>query len=75
VPHLPHSTWREAYQEALLEKADTDQLTRVKQAEAAIYSRLQEIAGNPDHHEERQSLNKATSVLRNLQTTRLNFPE
>jgi len=74
VPDLPQVTWQEAYQEALLEKSDTDQLTRVNQAEAAIYSRLQEIAGNPDHREERQSLNRATSVLRNLQTTRLNFP-
>lgn len=75
MTHVPYPAWQNAFQEAQLEADESDLLTRVKHAETAIYIRLQAIASSSDHHEERQAISDAMSVLRNLQTKRLKFPE
>jgi hypothetical protein len=58
--------WQKDYLEALLE-LDPKQLSRrIAAAESAIATRLQSIAGNTNHHAERQAIEDALSSLRVL---------
>jgi hypothetical protein len=58
--------WQTQYEAALLE-TDSDKLPKfVVAAEAAIFSRLQALAGKADHGEERQAMSDALHALRYL---------
>jgi hypothetical protein len=68
------SSWKESYLAALKE-SDVEKLTQlVHAAEAAIFLRLQELAGSADHHEERSEINVACAALLSIQIDKLGFP-
>ena len=67
--------WQDAYRAARVETDESQLLARVKDAETAIFRRLQAIAESTDHHEERLEMDNAISNLRTWQTTKLKFPE
>lgn len=72
---LQNPGWQSAVQGALLE-LDKDKLrTRVAEAEAAVFNRLQAISRNPDHHSERQAIEDALITLRVLKREVLGFPD
>ena len=62
------------YYEAVIPKLDPEKLKfRLEAAENAIFLRVQEVAGNSDHHEERNAMNDALAAIRVLQVEKLNF--
>lgn len=70
---LNHRGWKSAYDDALRE-TDTFQLFKlVEIAEAAILTRLDALAGGPDHRVERQALEDALHTLKRLKIDRLKF--
>lgn len=63
--------WQEPYQAALVE-LDAEKLKeKIVAAEAAIFTRFQELADDSDHSDERTNLEEARKALRILQTQRL----
>jgi hypothetical protein len=67
-------TWQDPYQKAISEE-DKERLGQlVRQAEAAIYERFQELQGSSNHHEERRLMKDATEQLLSLKVNRLGWP-
>jgi hypothetical protein len=65
-PTLRFPEWQTQYEAALLE-TDSDKLPKfVAAAEQAILGRLQALAGNTDHGEERMAMTDALHALRFL---------
>jgi hypothetical protein len=58
--------WREPYQQALLELDQKKLSERIAAVETAISNRLRAIAGDSNHHAERQAIDDALSSLRVL---------
>jgi hypothetical protein len=75
VPELKFPQWEGAWQEALLELDPTKLHDKIVVAEAAIFTRLQELSNNSDHHEERTALRDAISRMRTLKMEILKFPD
>ena len=70
-----YSSWREAYQEALLE-ADPERLQeKVQAAENAIFLRMQELAGRPNPSLENAAIQEAIKTIRSIQIKSLNYPK
>lgn len=68
---IRYAEWREPYQQALLE-LDQDKLSeRIAATETAISNRLRAIAGDSNHHAERQAIEDALSSLRVLKRNNL----
>ena len=68
---IRYEEWREPYQQALLE-IDQDKLSeRIAATETAISNRLRAIAGDSNHHAERQAIEDALSSLRVLKRNSL----
>lgn len=66
--------WKQAYQETL-ENQDTEKLTsRILNAEAAIFERLQQLAGSSDHREERKEMEAAAADLLAIKVHKLGWP-
>lgn len=60
--------WQKPYRDAMLEFGEEKLPEKLKIAKAAIYQRLEALAGDSNHHEERQAINDALNglnVLRN----------
>ena len=66
--------WQEPYQAALLETDPKRLKDKIAAAEAAIFTRFQELAHESDHSLERTSLEDALNAIRVLQTERLDYP-
>jgi hypothetical protein len=63
---LKYPSWQTPFREAILE-ADPEELAKkVQELEAAISKRLQVIASDADHEDERRAIADATSILRVL---------
>ena len=60
--------WQQPYLAALMEADRKKILDRVAYAENAIFNRLQSLAGNADHHAERQAIEDALNALRVLKS-------
>jgi hypothetical protein len=77
IPHLSHPFphWQNEYQAAMLEVDHTKLPERVAAAEAAIYTRLQQISQNSPHGLERQAIEDALAALRVLKRESLGFPD
>jgi hypothetical protein len=75
VPELKFPQWEGAWQEALLELDPNKLHDKIVVAEAAIFTRLQELSDDSDHHEERTVLGGAISRMRTLKMEILNFPD
>jgi hypothetical protein len=65
--------WHEPYQAALLEFDPEKLKEKIAAAEAAIFQRFQELAGETDHSEERTSLQDALNAIRALQIQKLGY--
>jgi hypothetical protein len=71
---LKYPEWQAVYNAALLATDEHELFIKVTHAETAIVRRLQALAGNSDHHEERLAISDATATLRKLQVQKLKFP-
>jgi len=69
----PH--WQNEYQAAVLELDRTKLSERVAAAEAAIYTRLQQISQNSPHDPERQAIEDALAGLLVLKRDVLGYPD
>lgn len=63
---IRYAEWQEPYQQALLELDQKKLRERIAAAETAISNRLRAIAGDANHHAERQAIDDALSSLRVL---------
>lgn len=68
---IRYAEWREPYQQALLELDQKKLRDHIAAAETAISNRLRAIAGDSDHHAERQAMEDALSSLRVLKRNSL----
>ena len=68
---IRYAEWREPYQQALLELDQKKLIERIAAAETAISNRLRAIAGDSNHHAERQAIEDALSSLRVLKRNSL----
>ena len=66
--------WQKEVQEALKELDKNKLQAKVHSAESAIFKRLQEIAGDSDHHAERKAITEASTSLLYVQQEILNYP-
>ena len=72
---IPYPEWQPEYQAALLE-LDRKQLTeRVREAETAIFNRLQALSGSNNSHAEKQAIEDALGGLRVIKRETLGFPD
>jgi hypothetical protein len=67
--------WQPEYQAALLEFDPKQVIERVKEAETAIFNRLQVLSGSNDSHAERQAIEDALAGLRVVKRDNLGFPD
>jgi hypothetical protein len=75
MTEMKYPAWQRPYQDALLE-VDREKLrTKIDAAETAIFFRMQELAGNSDHHDETLAMHDAQRTLRALQVEKLGYPE
>jgi hypothetical protein len=68
---IRYAEWQEPYQQALLELDQKKLIERIAAAETAISNRLRAIAGDSNHHAERQAIEDALSSLRVLKRNSL----
>ena len=66
--------WKEAYKTAVRNLSHSDLPAMLYRTEDAIFDRLQEIHGSPDHHEERQEIEGAAADLLVIKTRVLGWP-
>lgn len=72
---MTHSDWYRLYTAALLE-LDTAKLpTRIREAETAIFLRVQSLVEDPDSSREREAIADALSSLLALQRNVLRYPD
>jgi hypothetical protein len=69
----PH--WQGVFEAALREGDPQSLKTRVDAAEAALFLRLQGLAGSPEEDAERQAIADARETLRIIQRDKLGFPD
>lgn len=66
--------WKQYYESALQELDLAKTEDNVHLAENALFYRWQELAGNPDHHNERNEMKRASEMLLRVKTQRLGWP-
>ena len=69
----PH--WQREFEAALREGDPQSLRQRVDAAEAALFQRLQALAGSAEGDEERQVISNAIGTLRAIQRDKLGYPE
>lgn len=63
---LLYPAWQTEYQSAVVEADPHLLVKRIEEAESAIMKRLEAIADNADHYDERRAIEDALSTLRVL---------
>jgi hypothetical protein len=66
--------WKQYYQLAIEELGRTETEKNVHLTEEALFRRWQELAGNPNHHNERNEMKRASANLLRVKTLRLGWP-
>jgi hypothetical protein len=69
-----YNLWKKHYELAITEPDLTAAEKHVYLAEDALFQRWQELAGNPNHHNERNAMKRATANLLRVKTVRLGWP-
>lgn len=69
----PH--WQREFEAALREGDPQSLRERVDAAEAALFLRLQTLAGSPEAAAERQAISDAMGTLRAIQRDKLGYPD
>lgn len=72
---LKYPEWQTAFLAALMELDETKLVAKDKDAETAIFRRLQAISADSNHSEERMALEDAIRRLRVLRRDKLEFPD
>jgi hypothetical protein len=72
---LKYPSWQSPLQEAILELDREMFANKIQGVETMMFERLQEITSDPDHHDERQALVDAATILRGLKKARLSYPD
>lgn len=72
---LKYPSWQAPLQEALLELDREKLAERIQKVETVIFERLQAISSDTDHHDEREALADAASILRGLKKDKLSYPD
>lgn len=72
---LKYPSWQDPLQEAILELNRETLAKKIQDVETLMFVRLQEISSDPDHHDERQALADATTILRGLKKDKLSYPD
>jgi hypothetical protein len=72
---LKYPSWQSPLQEAILELDRETFAKKIQEVETLMFERLQEITSDPDHHDERQALVDATTILRGLKRAKLSYPD
>jgi hypothetical protein len=67
--------WQTAHHAAMIELDETKLIAKAKEAEAAIFHRLQALTAASNHTEERIALDDAIHELRVLPRHKLKFPD
>ena len=71
---LKYPKWQTQFEEAVVEHDRDKLITKIQSFEAAVFTRLQELESN-DHHEERQAIADALSMLREVKRDKLSYPD
>jgi len=72
---LKYPKWQREFQETILE-FDQDKLPeKAKRFENAVLVRLQELASDSDHHDEREAIADATTTISVLKKYKLSDPD
>jgi hypothetical protein len=72
---LKYPIWQIHLQEAILEFDREKLAERIQKVETLMFERLQEISSDTDHHDERQALADAASILREVKKAKLSYPD
>ena len=72
---LKYPKWPAEFEEAIVESDSGKLVEKIKNCELAVFVRLQELAGDSDHHDERQAIADALSTLREVKRDRLSYPD
>ena len=72
---MKYSKWQSEFEEAIVELNPERLADKIKHCELAVFVRLQELAFNSDHHDERQAIADALSILREVKRDRLSYPD
>lgn len=72
---LLYPEWQASYLAAMLENDRTKLVEKLKEAEAAIFDRLQDLSDNTKNGDERTALDDAIRSLRLLKRESLKFPD
>ena len=67
--------WQSEFEEAIVEFDPEKLVGKIKQFELAVFVRLQELACDSDHHDERQAIADALSTLRQVKRDKLPYPD
>jgi hypothetical protein len=74
-PRLKYPRWQVPLQETILEFDRETLALKIEEVETLIFERHQEISSDPDHHDERQALADAITILRELKKAKLSYPD
>jgi hypothetical protein len=72
---LKYPSWQTPLREALLEVNPKKLAKKIQRVEAIIFKRLQEMASDTDHQDERHAIADAASILRVLKKDSLSYPD
>ena len=72
---LRYPIWQTQLQEAILEFDREKLAEKIQKVETLIFERLLAISSDTDHHDERQALSDATTILRGLKKAKLSYPD
>ena len=72
---LKYPKWRSEFEEAIVEFDPEKLVDKVKKFELAVFVRLQELACNSDHHDERQAIADALSAVLEVKRDKLSYPD
>ena len=72
---VSNSEWRLKYECAMAEKEPTRFTEMLKEAEGAMFARMQTLAASLDGHAEKRALQEAANHLYTIYVERLGFPD
>ena len=72
---LKYPKWQREFQEAILEFNQDKLSEKAQRFENAVSVRLQELASDSDHHDEREAIADATTTISVLKKYKLSEPD
>ena len=72
---LKYPKWQSEFEEAIVEFDPAKLTEKIKQFELAVFVRVQELACNSDHHDEKQAMADALATIRDVKRDKLSHPD